>query len=244
MNDLDLSSLATAPVPALVPADQVKARGDQRRTRGRLVVAGAALVVLAGAGTAISLTGTGKPDALIPAGPSPSCAPADCIGPDEVQSEAPDRPPSTDRSLDPSDAVEFDHIGPVRVGMSLARAEAAAGQDLRQVGDVLGNCVYYAPRSKTPDVLFMVINDVVSRIEVDSGTTTTSTGIGLGSTEADVTRTHPNAVVSKHPYTDGHYMRVLSEDGRYAFLFETDGTKVTSFRSGYPSAVDRIEGCA
>jgi hypothetical protein len=77
MNDLDLSALSTGPVPALASPSDIKARGDQRRTRGRVALAGAAaLVVLAGAGTAVALTGGGKPDALVPAGPSATPSPS------------------------------------------------------------------------------------------------------------------------------------------------------------------------
>jgi hypothetical protein len=73
MNDLELSALSTSPVPALASPSDIKARGDQRRTRGRVALAGAAaLVVLAGAGTAVALAGGGKPDALVPAGPTPT----------------------------------------------------------------------------------------------------------------------------------------------------------------------------
>jgi hypothetical protein len=152
--------------------------------------------------------------------------------------------PVTDAPLGGGDLLQVDRIGPVVVGMTLEEARDAAQVELRQEGDDLGGCVFYAPRSKDPDVSFMVIRGVVSRIDVDSGTTQTFDGLGIGSTEADVKLTHPDVVVSKHPYTNGHYLRVLSDDGRHAFLFETDGSKVTSFRSGFPSAVDSPEGCA
>jgi hypothetical protein len=434
MNDLDLSALSTGPVPALAPAADVKARGEQRRNRARVALAGAAaLVVVAGAGTAVALADRGKPDALqiantptpvagpteeptdaptqtaVPNGVFPSASelaqqlpeawtagpvtqpvPSDeydrcdanvrlaqqrtglatrdymaaggrhlvtlsvalyasedeaagafgheleamrrcptvaidapgkgsynkasllesgrtqyavelqtheceqdfaacddtarlqasqvrgrfvvTVGafPAEIATKAqlleiaadlgdraaastiPPSSPSPTPSyepvvfgpLGPLDHVEPNRIGPVVIGMTLAQAEAAAEQDLKQEGDDLGGCVYYAPRSGQPDVSFMVIDGVVSRIDVDSGTTSTNRDIGIGSTEAEVKRSYPTAVVSKHPYTDGHYLRVLDEDGKHATLFETDGHKVTSFRSGYANAVDQIEGCA
>jgi len=153
-------------------------------------------------------------------------------------------PPSGDHSLSAGDKLQVDRIGPVVVGMTLAEAREAAAVELRQDGDDLGGCVYFAPRRKEPDVSFMVIRDVVSRIDVYAGSTTTIDGIGIGATEAQVKAAYPSTVVSKHYYTDGHYLRVLSEDGRHAFLFETDGTKVLRFRSGFPSAVDQVEGCA
>lgn len=151
--------------------------------------------------------------------------------------------PDTELSFD--DLLQIDRIGPVEVGMGLAQARAAAGQELRQEGDDLGGCVYYAPRSKSPDVSLMVIEGIVSRIDVDeASTTSTQEGIRIGSSEADVKRTYPTTTVSKHHYTDGHYLRVLSENGQTAYLFETDGTKVLNFRSGFVNAVDQVEGCA
>jgi hypothetical protein len=413
MNELDLSALSGGPDPVLASAAAVKARGDQRKQRGRLLVAGAAaLVLLAGAGTAVALAGGSKPDALQVSDPTPSSSPAAGVpdpagyvlsaddaarasggtwqaeqvvddpllplvvcptgdgyagagahrvlrrGPDQVltgvvvQTDAtrwvegirqdvldcprraaeegtasdsftllsgesaedwvlvrddhrdcddcsavtrlwlvvgagdllsftalPDaeqsrvatwlgvvrdrlghpvsEPPTptptaspspvetvTDAPLAASDLLQIDRIGPVVVGMTLAEAREAAQVKLRQEGDDLGGCVFYSPNSREPDVSFMVVDGVVSRIDVDSGTTTTTDGLGIGSTEADVKRAHPDAVVSKHVYTDGHYLRVLSDDGRHAFLFETDGQKVTAFRSGFPAAVDAPEGCA
>lgn len=150
-----------------------------------------------------------------------------------------------DGELSADDLLRMDRIGPVELGMGLTQAQEAAGVELRQVGDVLGRCVYYAPRSKVPDVSFMVIDRVVSRIDVDgASTTTTEEGIGIGASEADVERTYPSVVVSKHHYTDGHYLRVLSDNAQTAYVFETDGTRVLRFRSGYVGPVDQDEGCA
>jgi hypothetical protein len=74
MNDLDLSSLATVPVPPLADASVVRARGEQRTRLTRASVAGAAaLVVVASAGTAIALSSSGEPDSLqIANTPTPS----------------------------------------------------------------------------------------------------------------------------------------------------------------------------
>jgi hypothetical protein len=54
--------------------------------------------------------------------------------------------------------------------------------------------------------------------------------------------------VEPHAYTgpEGHYL-VLDVDGEgtgLMLLFETDGRKVTQFRSGNDEAVRFIEGCA
>jgi hypothetical protein len=65
-DDLDLTSLAAAPAPALVPAADIRARGDQRRRRSRVRVAAAgAVLVLAGSGTALNLLQSGKTQSLL-----------------------------------------------------------------------------------------------------------------------------------------------------------------------------------
>lgn len=79
MSDLHelLGSLLAGPDPVVAPVSDVRARGEQRRRRTQgLVAAAAALVVAAGAGTAVSLAGHGKPDALVPAAPTPTASPA------------------------------------------------------------------------------------------------------------------------------------------------------------------------
>jgi hypothetical protein len=64
-DEVDLSSLTSLPAPALAPAAEIRARGEQRSRRARAALAGAAaLVVLATAGTAVALADRGKPDAL------------------------------------------------------------------------------------------------------------------------------------------------------------------------------------
>lgn len=93
-DDLDLTPLASGPVPALATVADIRARGDQRRQRGRALVAGtAALLVVAAAGTAVALTDRGGPQSLQIADPTPSAtagspepttSPVQGGGPDEL----------------------------------------------------------------------------------------------------------------------------------------------------------------
>ena len=53
--------------------------------------------------------------------------------------------------------------------------------------------------------------------------------------------------VEPHKYTDGHYLVVRPSapaDSAFRLIFETDGTRVTRFRSGLQPQVAWIEGCA
>jgi hypothetical protein len=72
----------------------------------------------------------------------------------------------------------------------------------------------------------------------------TAKGAHVGSTEAEIRRLYPAIEVEAHPYDPGgHYLRLASRDRRYGMIFETDGAKVTDFRSGWVEPVGYVEGC-
>lgn len=158
-------------------------------------------------------------------------------------------PPDT---LDEGDRVSLDGIGPVRVGMTLEEASAAAGQPVTEVpgsgaGAVPGACFFAAPASASPDVSFMVIDGRIARIEIsDASPVVTISGLGVGSTEDEVRATYGDRIVTDpHPYDEGgHYLRYVPDDDRTSLIFETDGTTVRRYRSGLAGPVAYAEGCA
>lgn len=73
----------------------------------------------------------------------------------------------------------------------------------------------------------------------------TDRGARVGDTEATIKRLYRGMVkVSKHPYVNGHYLRVNIKGGRFSIIFETNGKRVTSFRAGKSKEVSYIEGCS
>ena len=67
----------------------------------------------------------------------------------------------------------------------------------------------------------------------------------IGNTRTlSVDGTPVRVVVRPHDYTNGNYLRVVSNDGRLVLVLETDGTRVTKIRSGTASAADYTKGCA
>jgi hypothetical protein len=97
-------------------------------------------------------------------------------------------------------------------------------------------------------VVVMIAADRVVRFDVIEGSTVkTEAGIGIGATEAEVKRTYGDRVTTEpHEYQElGHYL-VVRDPARsnLLLLFETDGTRVTTFRSGERNAVEAPEGCA
>lgn len=147
--------------------------------------------------------------------------------------------------------VSFDALGPIRTGSPLAAFRAAVGAPPRS-GSAPGSegCEYVGiPESAlTGDVRFMVVNDTVVRVDVDSASVTTIWGDRVGDAEAAVLARHRGGIrVEPHKYTgpEGHYLIVdPSADTLHRLIFETDGRRVTRYRAGLRPYVDWVEGCA
>ena len=143
--------------------------------------------------------------------------------------------------------LRMDGIGPIRVGMTVDQASAAAGVPIRVGDDEFGNCRYaWVPAFEGLDIF--VIDGRIARVGVGDGPIRTVSGIGIGATEAEVHRVYGSRItVERHIYAPtGHYLVYTAADPslqQFSLLFETDGRVVTTFRSGLKGAVARPEGC-
>lgn len=166
-----------------------------------------------------------------------------------------------EKELTTRSRVRLDGIGPVTMLMTLAEATAAVGRTVAVDpeslinGDDTDTCGYAVVQGGPDGLGFMVNRDGrgddwrIVRLDVsDGGTIATGGGIRIGSTEDEVDRVYGKQIRTEpHHYTaadGGHYM-ILDVDGREGMrlLFETDGTRVLTYRSGLESAVDAVEGC-
>jgi hypothetical protein len=89
----------------------------------------------------------------------------------------------------------------------------------------------------------------VVRIDVFKPGAKTASGAGVGDTDEQVKRMYPGRItVQPHHYEpQGHYLNYspASEAERgYGIVFETDGLRVTSFRTGTLAAIALVEGCS
>jgi len=150
-------------------------------------------------------------------------------------------PPRT--KLDGQSVVTTDEYGPVQFGTSLAAAQAASGLPWDLDSDFEG-CAYYTVRGGPSGAAFMVIDGIVVRVDIDGPSVRTKSGLGVGTSEAEILRLFPTAAVTPHEYQEGgHYVTITDRTTANKVVFETDGTTVTRYRAGVPPAVEYIEGC-
>ena len=237
--------------------DEAAGHGRGRAWAGALVL----LLLLVGVGWLVrdALQADDRTLASVGGAPSPSTAPT---APPPTRLSEPGAaptttpaPPTTTAVADPLDAedrVSLEGVGPVRVGMTLEEASAAAGQGISEVpGSGAGTdpaaCYYAVPDTGEPKVSFMVVDGEIARVDVEEGSgARTISGIGVGAPEADVLATYGDRiVVEAHPYDEGgRYLRYVPDDPARSLVFETDGSTVLRYRSGDADAVGAIEGCA
>jgi hypothetical protein len=147
-----------------------------------------------------------------------------------------------------SDRVSFQGFHGVRFGMPVKQAVDAYGSRLAPAAKVKNadrDCYYVFPQDDEGLVGFMVAEGQIARIDVTRAGALSADGFGVGSLESEVIAAYGDRVqVSPHKYTGprGHYLTV--EQGERALIYETDGTRVISFRAGRLPEVKWVEGCS
>jgi hypothetical protein len=177
------------------------------------------------------------------------------VAPAPAQPSAPASSASTDSaaSQDTAWTLRHDGIGPLRVGMTAAEAEAALGHfrliPFNPGAPADSMACGYAASDRLPDgVKVMMEGARVVRLDVVSGDVATAAGARIGDTEARVQQLYPGRVtVGPHKYTDGHYLTVRpaeAADTTHLIVFETDGRAVLRYRGGQKPQVEYVESCA
>ena len=144
--------------------------------------------------------------------------------------------------------VFINGIGSVQVGMTVAQASKAAGTKLVTSGKE-PLCSYYTLQNGTKDIAFMVTNGRIARVDVLKGRITTASGARIGDTETRIKALYPGQIkVSRHEYNSkGHYLTFVPKDKsdkNFGVVFETDGKRVTQYRSGKQPELQFVEGCS
>lgn len=161
----------------------------------------------------------------------------------------------------PIQILQFTELGKVRIGMTPKEAASALDGSLAPLDTSDGasseECWYtYRTDRMSPWIHYMVQDDKIVRIDVSpiwvergvrfAPPVQTDMGITVDSPEKSVIEKYGSrATVEPHPYAEetGHYLEVVSPDGKFGVLFETTDGKVDTFRSGVLDAVRAVEGC-
>ncbi len=144
-------------------------------------------------------------------------------------------------------ALTEDGLGQVQIGMPLS--EAVNMGLLSENPNLKPECDYVFPAvgAGIPEgVSVMVVRGRLARIDVDTGTVATAEGVKLGDTEDQLRELYEGVEVTPHKYIEkGHYFTVRGDSASAgkALVFETDGQKVTMFRSGRFPEVGWVEAC-
>ena len=141
------------------------------------------------------------------------------------------------------DVLTVNGFGALKVGMRFANASRSFAAPLVRGANYENACYYATARRGFRDVSFMFTDGTLARIDVTGKSYSTAEGARVGDTEARLKRLYKNrVVVTPHKYTDGHYLTV--KRGKFAYVFETDGKRVTQFRAGKFPEVEYVEGCS
>ena len=142
--------------------------------------------------------------------------------------------------------MTFHGLDPLRVGMTPSEAALALKDELTPYdGTAATASCYMVFPSKRPELLLMVEDGAIVRVETESDEFSTLSGVRVGDTEDHARGVYEGRLsVEGHPYDpQGHYLVVESDDGQYAMVLETDGAHVTQIRAGLLPAVRYIEHC-
>ena len=157
-------------------------------------------------------------------------------------------------------------VGPIEAGMTVAEARTASGTALTEDGSFedFGGYCYYVELEGQPDLAIRVqspddepVTDpddgVISAITIydqdpeGRSSRTTTAGVGLGATEADVRAAHPDLDEQPHLYVpEGAYLYVHPPDAPgFGIRYVLDERRVvTSIDVGDEGGIQAPEGCA
>jgi len=149
-----------------------------------------------------------------------------------------------------ADVATTTGIGGFQVGRPYAEIAATTGQPISVTDDLQteGTCVSVSIEGGPEELFGLGDAEHLGSVEFSSDAIKTKSGLGIGSTEAEVYRAFGDRVRSDpHDYLvpDGHYLTFIpNDDPGHVVVFDTDGSTVTHFRVGEDSWAHAIEGCA
>ena len=143
--------------------------------------------------------------------------------------------------------VRFDGIGPVQIGMDLSALNKALHTSYSKPSDPDQQACFYVKVPHQPEIMLMLLDGRVARVDIDNASTRTAEGIHNGDSEAHVLRVYGKRLTIEPDHYDpenGHYLTVLSSNRTLGIRFETTEHKITRYYAGSREAISLIEGCS
>lgn len=148
--------------------------------------------------------------------------------------------------FDTNSSVSTVGIDAVTFGMTIARAENAVAGTFVPVGQT-GECYQVRPSGGPNGVLLTVTAGTVERVDITNPEITTRSGAGVGMSEEGLASLFGDRLTTETSSTGGNRIIFTPSDpgdADFRVIFETDGSVVTTFRSGRLPQVDPTTPCA
>ena len=138
-------------------------------------------------------------------------------------------------------------VGRIQAGMTVEELRGVAG-DVTLPSGGSAACTYVHPSAVPRGVSVMLAGGRVARVDVDSSGVQSDAGISVGDSASKVSRAYAGRVTTMpHKYvTGGQYLEVRSAspaDSALRIVFESEGGRITRFRSGRVPEVQFVERC-
>ena len=151
-------------------------------------------------------------------------------------------------AFDSSSSVSTVGLGALTFGMSVAEAERTLGADFVEVIEgAAGDCYEIRPAGGPAGVSLTVTGGTIERVDISTDQITTRSGAGVGMTETDLFDLFGERLTSEARTGGGNtitFTPVDPGDAEFRVIFESDGTAVTSFRSGRVPQVLPTQPCS
>lgn len=150
-------------------------------------------------------------------------------------------------AFDSSSSVSTVGIDAVFFGMTLNQASAAVAAEFVPTSEPVDPaCQTYVPAGGPAGVVLTVTAGTVERVDITNETLTTRSGAGVGMTEQGLSDLFGDRLTTAAREGGGNTITFTPadpSDAEFRVIFETDGTSVTTFRSGRLPQVTPVSPC-
>ena len=124
-------------------------------------------------------------------------------------------------------------LGTVQIGHSLELAQESSGQALTLLSDASESCKIYAAPAELGNVSFMVVDDEIVRIDINTGAIKTVSGYGIGSSRTELVAAFGARIQDGPADNEVQFVPVDTADADKRVIWQLDaGELATAMRTG------------